>query len=198
MRLAAYSLRLGGPRSYENGMIDIGAVVLDGDEFTHEFYRMFQPDDNKSYRPGDLRLAGVSFKSMYEEGVQASLGCLDFLEWADDHPGVWCFDSEAFPSFINGALRRHERSPRFTRSASITSLYDILRAFGVRGPTLADHIALMSWVQVDALNYHSLNALEQAKQSALTLRKLRDKLSANFEGEGIVPAEPLMLEETKL
>ena len=182
MKIAAYSLRVGGPRTYEHGIVDIGAVVLNDDSFESEFYRLCTPSDNQSYRPGAMRMFGVTLEKMEAEGELPGLASLDFFEWANEHSGVWTLGHDLFPSFLDIQLRQNKGVERLQNSACVLALYNCLKALGARGPALRDKYTLMDYAGVDCREFESRNALEQAKATALTMRHLRDKLTETANG----------------
>lgn len=183
MKIAAYSLRLGGPRSYEHGIIDIGGVCLSDDgSVIDEFHCLCRPDPDKSYRPSYLRSAGMTLESM-AEGETPSAAALRFMDWADSFDGVWCCDPD-LPAFLRCAMT--DKRMTFQRSASVMALYEVLKAFGAPGPRITDFSTLAGWCKTYEVDYDLMDARQQAIVVAKTVLLLRERLAGFASDRDIV------------
>lgn len=209
MVIDAYSVKLGGYRSYAHGMISIGAVRFDGESFMDEFHYLMKPEDNLGYQPGFLRMAMTSLEDMNKNGLHPLEAISKFLLWVNDSSGAWTMNqksvdfidvqlrkipacrmapsesnenvTDCIPShFLNELMRN---GYKFKRSADVCEFYNVLRAMGIVDERITSTESLMKFVGIDPGHYYSSDALTQAKQTAMTFFRLHEKLENHFQND---------------
>lgn len=190
MKIIAIDVRTAGPRDYEHGIIDIGAVILRDGEFIAEFSRLLAPDPYLSYRPGALAAAGTSLDEMEALGSHSwdVLGLLDdwILSRAVGEP-LWAVEAASKQRFLNRGLKRRPGSPTISRMVDVESAHQVARALGARGPNLTGAMSLMREYGVlqpgtNAPCWDSTPALERARWTARLVHEIIARIRTQLVG----------------
>ena len=171
----AIGLRTAHSAPWDGAIIDIAAVsmTLDG-EVTGEYHQYVSPDGFRAYRPVALKVAGVDFDFLDENGADESAAVIGWLDWVEKYNGFsscWAGGAEGFDSseqvvFLQKRLQsidRHRGIPRILTVESVTlALAELGLAPGSAGATT---YTATQWVGYDVPSGKD-DALVRAKSAA--------------------------------
>lgn len=184
MRFLAFDCRTGGQRAYEHGIIDIGAVVFDGGKEVASYYRWVFPDDNKSFRLGELSRAAVTLDFLVQEGHDSNEIADELCAFIDKHAiglYAWTMEPSFAGDFVERLIRQHNPHNRLDRVVGVDALYAVVRALGDGEPNIVGTAGLLKYCGVDGQEWLAMNALARARIVAVCTEQLVGKLGASFK-----------------
>lgn len=185
MKIVAFDLRTGGPRNYEHGIIDVGAVVYRGDEIEREFYSVLAPHPHRSYRAFDLAASGLTLDRLNEIGKDYTGTCEELCAFLLEHGmdgSIWAFGSVEKAGYIQSALGRSYGQT--IQAACAISLFQIMQALGAHTHPAQSEDGLMRFLG-EAIHSPEDDALTRAKACAIAVEKLQYALKMHYSGMAV-------------
>jgi DNA polymerase III alpha subunit (gram-positive type) len=189
MKIVAFNLRTGGPRTYEHGVLDVAAVVLQDGELVAEYDALLKPHALLSYRPISMREAGITM-SRLDDGLGYDLGMEELCEFLERHAGhatSWAFDAREKAAYVGKSLQINRSAYRLDRVADALDLAAILYAVGASSNPIRAESAVCRMAGLSAPEPHT-SALEGVKTHATAVAILLERLESFYRGTPITTA----------
>jgi len=177
LRIAAVHIRTGGPRPYEHGIIDLGAVVIEDGEILGELEIMFAPHDWLAYRPQCLKASQVRLQTLSDgtDYLEATAEVLSFFDLHLRGGTVFAWDAHDTEAFISRAAKMGEHRGRVPNFSDPVSVHHALRAFGVFDSPCMSTDQMRRRYGVEPYN-PAAKPIDTAKDLAIVIDQMHDEL----------------------